>query len=166
MSIRPSALISSPTTDSTCRVSASGRPRRAGNASVVVVPDVAGQTEDQARAALNAAGFTNVVTSPVDSPKPAGAVPGTNPPAGQSVPNDTVIQLQISKGNQFVMPDLTGMFLADVEPPLRAMGWTGTLVKGADVAGPDRQRNRVVSQSPAPNTAINRDADITLRFGS
>lgn len=107
-----------------------------------------------------------MVTSPVDSPKPAGAVPGTNPPAGQSVPNDTVIQLQISKGNQFVMPDLTGMFLADVEPPLRAMGWTGTLVKGADVAGPDRQRNRVVSQSPAPNTAINRDADITLRFGS
>src|SRR5262249_7229082 len=102
----------------------------------------------------------------VDSPKPAGAVLGTNPPAGQSVPKDTVIQLQISKGNQFVMPDLTGMFWTDAEPQLRALGWTGTLVKRADVAGSDQQRNRVVYQSPAPNTALNRDADVTLKFGS
>jgi serine/threonine-protein kinase len=132
----------------------------------VDVTDVAGQTEDQAKATLTAAGFTNVITSPVDSPKPAGAVTGTNPPAGQSVPKDTVIQLQVSKGNQFVMPELTGMFWTDAEPQLRALGWTGILVKGADVAGSDQQRNRVVYQSPSPGAGVNRDANVTLKFGS
>ena len=30
----------------------------------------------------------------------------------------------------------------------------------------DQQRNRVVYQSPAPNAGVNRDANITLKFGS
>jgi beta-lactam-binding protein with PASTA domain/predicted Ser/Thr protein kinase len=130
------------------------------------VPDVSGQTEDQAKATLSAAGFTNVISTPLDSLKPAGAVVGTNPPAAQSVPKDTVVQLQVSKGNQFVMPDLTGMYWADAEPQLRALGWTGILVKGADVPGGDQARNRVVYQSPSAVTDVNRDANITLKFGS
>lgn len=132
----------------------------------VDVPDVAGQTEDQARATLTAAGFTNIVSAPTDSPQPAGSVIGTTPPAGQSVPKDSVIQLQVSKGNQFVMPDLTGMFWTDAEPQLRALGWTGILVKGADVPGNDQQRNRVVYQSPAPGSGVNRDGNVTLKFGA
>jgi eukaryotic-like serine/threonine-protein kinase len=134
----------------------------------VNIPDIAGQgqTEDQAKATLAAAGFTNVISVPTDSTKPAGTVIGTNPPAGQSYPKDQVIQLQVSKGNQFTMPDLTGMFWTDAEPELRTLGWTGILVKGADVPGPDQQRNKVVYQSPAPNTGVNRDANITLKFGS
>ncbi len=132
----------------------------------VDVPDVSSQTEDQAKATLGAAGFTNVISAPVDSPRPAGAVVGTTPPAGQSVPKDTVIQVQVSKGNQFVMPDLSGMFWTDAEPQLRALGWTGILVKGADVQGSDQQRNRVVYQSPSAGVGINRDANVTLKFGS
>jgi serine/threonine-protein kinase len=130
------------------------------------VPDVSGQTEDQAKATLSAAGFTNVISAPVDSQKTAGAVVGTNPPAAQSVPKDTVVQLQVSKGNQFVIPDLTGMFWADAEPQLRALGWTGILVKGADVPGNDQARNRIVYQSPSALTGVNKDANITLKFGS
>ena len=132
----------------------------------VDVPDVNGQSEDQARATLTAVGFTNIISSPTDSPRAAGSVIGTNPPAGQSVPKDAVIQLQVSKGNQFVMPDLTGMFWTDAEPQLRALGWTGILVKGADVAGNDQQRNRVVYQSPGPGSGLNRDGNITLKFGA
>ncbi len=130
------------------------------------VPDVSGQTEDQAKATLSAAGFTNVISTPLDSPKTAGAVVGTNPPAAQSVPKDTVVQLQVSKGNQFLMPDLTGMYWTDAEPQLRALGWTGILVKGADVPGGDQARNRVVYQSPSAAAGVNRDANITLKFGS
>ncbi|MFZ0833621.1 MAG: Stk1 family PASTA domain-containing Ser/Thr kinase [Mycobacterium sp.] len=132
----------------------------------VDVPDVAGQSEDQARATLTAAGFTNIVSSPTDSPRAAGSVVGTDPAAGQSVPKDAVIQLQVSKGNQFVMPDLTGMFWTDAEPQLRALGWTGILVKGADVPVNDQQRNRVVYQSPAPGSGVNRDGNVTLKFGA
>jgi eukaryotic-like serine/threonine-protein kinase len=135
----------------------------------VDIPDVVGQTEDQAKATLTAAGFTNVISVPTDSLKQAGTVIGTSPPAGQSTPKDQVIQIQVSKGNQFTMPDLTGMFWTDVEPDLadlRSQGWTGILIKGADVPGPDQMRNKVVFQSPPANTPVNRDANITLKFGS
>ena len=130
------------------------------------VPDVTGQSEDQARATLTAVGFTNIISSPTDSLRAPGSVLGTNPPAGQSAPKDAVIQLQVSRGNQFAMPDLTGMFWTDAEPQLRALGWTGILVKGADVPGNDQLRNRVVYQSPGPGSGVNRDGNITLKFGA
>ncbi len=130
------------------------------------VPDIGGQAVDQAQKNLTVYGFTKFSQSPVDSTQPAGQVIGTNPPAGANVPLDSVIDLQVSKGNQFVMPDLSGMFWTDAEPQLRALGWTGVLIKGADVPGTDTQRNRVVYQSPAPGTDINRDGNITLKFGS
>jgi serine/threonine-protein kinase len=134
---------------------------------MVDVPDVAGQSEDQARSTLTAAQFTNIVSVPTDSPKQAGTVLATIPPAGQSVPKDAVIQIQVSKGNQFVMPDLTGMFWTDVEPLLRGtLGWTGNLIKGADVQGTDQQKARVVYQNPAAGAGINRDGNVTLRFGA
>jgi beta-lactam-binding protein with PASTA domain len=34
------------------------------------------------------------------------------------------------------------------------------------VPGPDQMRNKVVFQSPPANTPVNRDANITLKFGS
>jgi serine/threonine-protein kinase len=40
-----------------------------------------------------------VISAPTDGLQPAGAVVGTNPPAGQSVPKEIVIQLHVSKGN-------------------------------------------------------------------
>lgn len=91
---------------------------------------------------------------------------GTNPPAGTTVPVDSVIELQVSKGNQFVMPDLSGMFWVDAEPRLRALGWTGMLDKGADVDAGGSQHNRVVYQNPPAGTGVNRDGIITLRFAS
>jgi eukaryotic-like serine/threonine-protein kinase len=130
------------------------------------VPDVSGQTVDQAQKNLTVYGFTKFSQSPVDSTQPAGQVIATNPAAGATVPLDSVIDLQVSKGNQFVMPDLSGMFWTDAEPQLRALGWTGVLVKGADVPGPDSQHNRVVYQSPPPGTGIDRDGNITLKFGA
>jgi eukaryotic-like serine/threonine-protein kinase len=130
------------------------------------VPDVGGQTVEQAQKNLTVYGFTKFSQSPVDSTQPAGQVIGTNPPVGANVPLDSVVDLQVSKGNQFVMPDVSGMYWTDAEPQLRALGWIGVLVKGADVPGPDTQRNRVVYQSPGPGAGINRDANITLKFGS
>jgi beta-lactam-binding protein with PASTA domain/serine/threonine protein kinase len=129
------------------------------------VPQVAGQNVELAQKNLTVYGFTKFSQASVDSPRPAGDVISTNPPAGATVPLDSVIELQVSKGNQFVMPDLSGMFWTDAEPQLRALGWTGLLVKGADVdAGGDRH-NRVVYQSPSPGQGVNKDGNITLKFG-
>ena len=83
----------------------------------------------------------------------------------QTVPVDSVIEMQVSKGNQFVMPDVTGMFWTDAEPRLRALGWTGVLDKGPDVDAGGSQHNRVVYQSPPAGAGCNKDGIITLKFG-
>ena len=129
------------------------------------VPDVAGQTADEAQKNLTVYGFSKFAQAAVDSPRPAGAVVGTNPPAGANVPVDTVIELQVSKGNQFLMPDVTGMFWTDAEPRLRTLGWTGILDRGPDVDAGGSQHNRVVYQSPSPGQGTNKDGSITLKFG-
>jgi eukaryotic-like serine/threonine-protein kinase len=129
------------------------------------VPDVAGQTVDVAQKNLTVYGFTTFSQASVDSPRPAGEVIGTNPPKGQTVPVDSVIELQVSKGNQFVMPDVSGMFWTDAEPRLRALGWTGVLDKGPDVDAGGSQHNRVVYQNPPAGVGVNRDGIITLKFG-
>jgi beta-lactam-binding protein with PASTA domain len=130
------------------------------------VPDVTGQSPESARQILTAAGFTNTVPVQVDSTSPAGQLIGTNPSAGQTVPVDSVIQLQVSRGNQFVMPDLRGMFWTDAEPRLRALGWTGFLDKGADVPNSGQRTNAVVNQSPSPGTPVTFGSTVTLNFAS
>ena len=129
------------------------------------IPDVAGQTVDVATRNLNVYGFTKISQAPVDSPRPAGEVVGTNPPKDTMVPVDSVVEMQVSKGNQFMMPDLTGMFWTDAEPRLRALGWTGVLDKGPDVDAGGSQHNKIVYQNPPAGSGVNRDGIITLKFG-
>lgn len=130
------------------------------------VPDVKGQSPESAAQILNASGFTKTVPVDVDSTAPAGEILGTTPAVGQTVPVDTVIQLQVSRGNQFLMPDLRGMFWTDAEPRLRALGWTGVLDKGGDVQNSGQRTNAVVNQSPSAGTGVNFDSRITLSFAS
>ena len=63
------------------------------------------------------------------------------------------------------MPDLSGLVWTEAEPQLRALGWTGILIKGADVDAGGAQHNRVVFQSPSAGQGVNRDGSITLKFG-
>ena len=129
------------------------------------VPDVTGQGAELAQKNLTVYGFTKVTEVRVDSSRPAGEVIATSPPADETVPLDTVIELRVSRGNQFVMPELAGMFWTDAEPALRALGWTGILVKGPDVDAGGPGHNRVLYQTPAAGQGVNFDANITLRFG-
>ncbi|MFA5707276.1 Stk1 family PASTA domain-containing Ser/Thr kinase [Mycolicibacterium sp.] len=131
------------------------------------VPDVAGQTVDVAQRNLGVYGFTKIARADVDGTEPAGTVVGTNPPTGENVPLDSVVELRVSRGNQFTMPNLVGQFWTDAEPTLRALGWTGVLNKGPDVpnAG-DQNRNRVMSQAPSAGQGVNYGGTITLAFGS
>ena len=130
------------------------------------VPDVAGQSIDQATKNLNTVGFQTVLTAAVDSPEPAGQVVGVDPGAGSSAPVDSPVTLKVSKGNQLVMPNLVGQFWTDAEPHLRALGWTGVLVKGPDVPNSGQRTNAVVTQIPAAGSGLNFNGSITLAFAS
>jgi len=130
------------------------------------VPDVVGQVVELASRNLNTVGFPTILTDPVDSPRPPGEVVGVDPAPGAPAALDSPITLKVSKGNQFVMPNLTGQFWVDVEPNLRGLGWTGVLVKAADVPNSGQRANAVVAQLPAPGSGVNFDASITLAFAS
>jgi serine/threonine-protein kinase len=131
------------------------------------VPDVKNQTVASAQQVLSASGFTKPVVVEVDSASPMGQVVGTVPAVGDIVPLDSAIQIQVSKGNQFVMPDVRGGFWTDVEPNLRnAYGWTGELIRAPDVQNSGQRTNAVVTQSPAPGTPVKFGDPITLAFAS
>jgi hypothetical protein len=65
----------------------------------------------------------------------------------------------------FVMPDLTGMYWTDADPSLRALGWTGALVKGPDLPNSSRP-NAIAVQSPAPGQLVGVGVTITVQFAS
>ena len=96
---------------------------------LVPIPDVNGQTVDIATKNLNTVGFMTILTAPTDSPRPAGEVIASDPPAGTPTAKDAPITLKVSQGNQFVMPDLTGRFWVDAEPLLRALRPIGPLLR-------------------------------------
>ena len=121
------------------------------------VPDVTGQTVDQATKNLNTLGLATILTNQVDSPQPSGEVLGVDPGPGTSASLDAAITLKVAKGSQFWV---------DVEPTLRALGWTGVLVKGPDVQNSGQRSNAVVTQSPTPGTGVNFGGPITLAFAS
>jgi beta-lactam-binding protein with PASTA domain len=138
-----------------------------GPGTKVVPPGCIGQTVDVCRQILTASGFLKpAIEVPVDSTDPAGQVVGTDPTAGQTVPAETVIQIQVSRANQFIMPNLAGQFWTDAEPTLRSLGWTGILIKGADVQNSGLRSNAVVTQSPAAGSPVTFGQSITLSFAS
>ncbi len=103
----------------------------------------------------------------VDSTTTAGQVMGTDPAAAQTVPQDTVIQIQVSRGQSVRDAGPVGDVLDRREPRLRALGWTGVLDKGGDVQNSGQRTNAVVTQSPpTAGTAVNFGARITLNFAS
>ena len=130
------------------------------------IPDVIGQTSDVATKNLNTLGFQTILTAPVDSVDPAGQVLGVDPASGTDVALDPPVTLKVSKGNQFTMPNLVGQFWTDAEPNLRALGWTGVLVKGPDASNSGQRTNAVVTQSPAAGAGVNFGGSITLSFAS
>jgi serine/threonine-protein kinase len=131
------------------------------------VPDCKGQSVEVCQQVLTASGFLKTLPVDVDSPTPKGQVVGTAPAAGAVVAVDTLIQIQVSQGNQFIMPDVRGGFWTDVEPNLRnAYGWTGPLIRAPDVQNSGQRTNAVVTQSPPAGTLIKFDDPITLAFAS
>jgi serine/threonine protein kinase len=130
------------------------------------IPLVAGQSIDQATTNLKKAGFQIVLTTEIDSSLPAGQVDSTDPPAGTDFSVQSAITLKVSRGNQIPMPNLLGMTYLEVVPFLQSLGYSGPLLSGGDIPGPDTNRNRVAKQDPPVGANINRDGTITVNYGS
>jgi serine/threonine protein kinase len=133
------------------------------------LPDVKGTSPEDAQRILVGNGFTAPpIIVNVDGPRNTqGQVVGTVPRANETVPVDTPIQIQVSRGNQFTMPNLRGMFWDDAFPLLQSLGWQNqgsNFVKLPNAQNSGVPTNGVVTQDPAPGTPITADSTITLSF--
>ena len=129
-----------------------------------VVPDVAGQTEDAARTALSAAGFTvAVATTDVDTLVEADddTVQSTSPAIGSQVDHGTEVSLVLWNFHGVTVPNLVGQTQTAAEASLTALGLTSTTVVGSETDDSDNE-NVVEAQSPAANTIVAPGSSVQL----
>src|SRR5690606_37580973 len=86
---------------------------------LIAVPNVVGQTEDEARETLEAEGFT-VRTEYEENPDfEDGEVSGQDPAAGEEAESGSEVTLTVSSGEQRVeIPDVVGLSEADARSVL------------------------------------------------
>lgn len=132
----------------------------------VTLPDLRGQTQDEARSALSQ---LNLEMTPVqvDSELPAGQVVSTSPNPGSTVEVGAVIQVQISRGNMFIVPDLKGMSLDDAQKSLESAGWQPNTLNSSErgVGLASKDDGKVISQSPAAGSKLRKDASVSVVVG-
>jgi serine/threonine-protein kinase len=122
----------------------------------VALTDLSGQTQDQARAWLQANGLTLGKITPVDDPSQAqGKVVSTDPPTGSPVPAGSAVNLSISSGN-VALPNLVGKTRTDAQNTLSQLHLSATVTNQTSPTAPP---DTVVSQDHTPglvpqNTSI------------
>ncbi len=134
----------------------------------IPLPDVVGQSADQATATLTQAGFTNIVTEESFNEKvEAGKVVSQDPRGGTKQKKDTKITLGISKGTQEItVPDLTGKTADQAKKELTANGlkYSAGTAEYSDKV----EKDHIVRQDVAPGTQVAKGTTITyyLSLGS
>ncbi|MDN5919737.1 MAG: Stk1 family PASTA domain-containing Ser/Thr kinase [Pseudonocardia sp.] len=130
----------------------------------VVVPQVAGQSAEQAQATLRDAGFTSVTTSTVDGGGTAGSVLGTTPAAGTRAAKNSTITLQISRGNQKKIPDVTGQ---DVNSAISTLQDAGLSPRVQPESTSDSSKNgKVLRQSPSGGSPASDNNEVVIVVGT
>lgn len=126
------------------------------------VPNVVGQTIDQARATLEGAGWEVAVGDAVDSDQPTNIIVAQNP-SGQA-PAGSVITINPSNGQAVTVPDVSGQNPAVAAGALNAAGFSAQL--GSCTPDPGSGVGRVTGTDPGPGTATTRGATVTINFAA
>ncbi|MGY1836744.1 Stk1 family PASTA domain-containing Ser/Thr kinase [Blastococcus sp. SYSU DS0510] len=128
----------------------------------VTVPNLIGATEEQARNALEAAGFTgNIDTRQEDSLEEEDTVASVEPAVGQSVPADGTVTLGLSTGT-IDLPDVTGQPQAQALATLTGAGFTEAQIDVEEVDS-DQPAGTVVGTTPGPQTPASTGTRIVLQ---
>jgi beta-lactam-binding protein with PASTA domain/predicted Ser/Thr protein kinase len=133
-------------------VVSSGKPK-------VTVPDVVGESRDDAVVELRDAGLDpNVVE--INSPRDAGTVLATAPSAGEVVVEGTRVRVNVSKGPRpIAVPNVVGQAYESAASTLQGAGFG---VAREDVES-EEAAGIVVAQSPAAGSQQSRGSTVTLQ---
>jgi serine/threonine-protein kinase len=127
------------------------------------VPNVIGQTEEEAVAALAAAGFTGSVnTREVDSLEEEGSVATVSPEVGQPAAPDETITLGISTGTIDV-PDVAGRTEAEARTILTDAGFSDVQITTEEVDS-SQPPGTVVATTPGAASPASSDTRIVLQI--
>jgi membrane peptidoglycan carboxypeptidase len=127
----------------------------------VAVPDVRGQSMEDAKSALEGAGFEFADGGVTDSELPAGTVARTDPAGGSQASSGATITVYSSNGAQGLLPDVAGQTLEQARATLAGFN---VVVTDQAVNDPG-QNNKVISMSPAAGTAATKGSSVTLVVG-
>jgi serine/threonine protein kinase/beta-lactam-binding protein with PASTA domain len=132
---------------------------------LVDVPPLAGQTQEQARTILAAKNLV-MVSEPVRNADIAvGLIVDTRPPRGTQVAVGSTVTVEVSSGpGEKVVPNVVGQPL---ESAKQVMTTTGFTVTGwVEIDDPSQVKGAVVSTDPAVGTIAPLSQSITLRIAS
>jgi serine/threonine-protein kinase len=134
-----------------------------GGQRTAVVPEVRGVSQQQARIAIETAGFTFGSVSQETSTEPRGAVIASDPVAGTTSQLPATVSITLSQGPASVqIPDLTGRTLADARSTLEQIG----LRLGGTTADTSSfmPENMVLGQTPEAGATVSSGANVRLRI--
>jgi serine/threonine-protein kinase len=133
-------------------------------AAPVEVPNVVGDTVDDARGALERAGFLVDTVDKESETVPKGQVMEQDPKAGEEAPKGSTITLTVSSGPPSApVPDVTGKTEAEAANLLGQQGFSTTTTKEASA---DVEAGRVIRTDPPANQPAQKGSTVTLIVSS
>ncbi|WP_040787743.1 Stk1 family PASTA domain-containing Ser/Thr kinase [Nocardia paucivorans] len=134
----------------------------------VRVPNVVGQQIEVAQPNLvDSAGF-KIVIQQVTSQRPRGEVLATDPAGGSMADKGSTITVQVADSNRILMPNLTGLSVAEAANVLREAGWAGSvnqIRQLTQITLDSEQGGKIIGQTPAPGTTITTTSPVTVNVG-
>ncbi len=128
------------------------------------VPDVVGKTEQEARSALEAAGFRVTVVPKEDASAEPGTVLGQNPAKGATAARASTVTLTVAQEPSEVdVPDVVGSTQNKATETLSGDGLK-VVVEEAPADSPDGD-GVVQAQSPEPGAKVDRGSTVTITVG-
>ena len=125
-----------------------------------IVPDVRGQSEEAAKAALTAAGLLPAESQRLLSNKPAGTVLKQSVKPNREVAQGTQVTLTVARAPATIsMPSVTGKSVEEAEGRLRERGLENIVKKYEYSEAPN---GTVIGQQPAPGEDIVEGSKVVL----
>ncbi len=133
----------------------------------VTMPDLSGQTKDQAEQALTNLGLKYSVTKVADDNMDKENVVSTDPAAGTQVNKGTEVKLYVSSGKddqKVAVPDVSGDTVQNAESEILAAGLTvGSKTYRADA---DHEKDTVISSNPLNGVKVSKGSSVNLVISS
>lgn len=133
-----------------------------GGQRTATVPELRGTSQQQAKIAIETAGFVFGSVSQESSTEPRGAVISSDPAAGTTLELPATVSVTLSQGPATVqIPDLSGRTLADARSTLEQLGLRlrGTSTDTSSFL----PENTILGQTPAAGATVSSGASVSLR---